>query len=78
MEVTVGRSRQASVVLNDRFISSLHLALRLDANGQVSVRDLGSTNGTFLQGKRLQPNRSYPLHPGERLAVGSENVVYTL
>jgi S-DNA-T family DNA segregation ATPase FtsK/SpoIIIE len=66
------------VVLNDRFVSSLHLALRLDEQGQVTVRDLGSTNGTFLQGKRLAPNRTYTLHPGEALEIGSKNIVYTL
>jgi uncharacterized membrane protein YhaH (DUF805 family) len=78
VEITVGRSRQATVVLNDRFISSLHLALRLNERGEVTVQDLGSTNGTFLQGKRLVPNQTYILHPGEALEIGSKNIVYTL
>jgi hypothetical protein len=78
IEVTVGRSRQATVVLNDRFVSSLHLALRADERGEVTVRDLGSTNGTFLQGKRLTPNQTYTMRSGDRLEIGSKSIVYTL
>jgi len=78
IEVTVGRSRQATVVLNDRFVSSLHLALRVNERGEVTVRDLGSTNGTFLQGKRLTPNQTYTMRPGDRLEIGSKSIVYTL
>jgi len=78
VEITVGRSRRATVVLNDQFVSSLHLALRLNERGEVTVRDLGSTNGTYLQGRRLAPNQTSVLRPGEKLAIGSENIVYVL
>ncbi|RMD58828.1 FHA domain-containing protein, partial [Candidatus Parcubacteria bacterium] len=38
--------------------------------GQVFIKDLGSTNGTFLNGKRLPPYLSTPLHNGDSLQLG--------
>jgi uncharacterized membrane protein YhaH (DUF805 family) len=77
-EVTVGRSHRATIYLPDRYVSGMHLSLYLDRNGEVVVRDLGSTNGTFIQGRRLQPNRKYLLREGEQLSIGSKKSVYFL
>ena len=73
----VGRSRSAAIRIPDPLVSGRHLTIR-QTRGGVEVTDLGSTNGTFLQGKRLAPNRTYTLHPGEALEIGSKNIVYTL
>lgn len=67
-EVTVGRSPGCGVALpDDSFTSSLHARLwRQD--GQVWVEDLGSTNGTYLNRRKLTaPAR---LSRGDRLQVG--------
>ncbi len=37
---------------------------------QFFVQDLGSTNGTFVNGQRLPPNRPHPLQAGDRLRLG--------
>ncbi|WP_030271984.1 FtsK/SpoIIIE domain-containing protein [Streptomyces sp. NRRL B-24484] len=52
-EISVGRSSEADVPLDDPDVSRLHLALHL-ADGTVSVRDLDSTNGTLLDGRWLR------------------------
>jgi len=52
--VVLGRGRQCEVVLTDDTVSSSHA--RLEANGpaeRVAVTDLNSSNGTFLNGKRI-------------------------
>lgn len=50
--VVVGRSRTANVVLDHPSISGVHFELRLEANG-VELRDLRSTNGTWLGHTRV-------------------------
>jgi two-component system nitrogen regulation response regulator GlnG len=45
--VVLGKSRQADVVLTDRAVSKRHLELRLEG-GSVRLKDLDSTNGTFI------------------------------
>ncbi|MEU9440644.1 FHA domain-containing protein [Streptomyces sp. NPDC048304] len=51
--ITVGRSADADVPLDDPDVSRLHCAVTVDADGRVSVADLGSTNGTALDGTRV-------------------------
>ncbi|MEU2061621.1 FHA domain-containing protein, partial [Streptomyces sp. NPDC013455] len=57
--ITVGRSADADVPLDDPDVSRLHCAVTVAADGRVSVTDLGSTNGTTLDGVRVtgQPVR---------------------
>ncbi|MGW1168009.1 FtsK/SpoIIIE domain-containing protein [Streptomyces sp. NPDC002550] len=51
--ITVGRSAEADVPLDDPDVSRLHCAVTVGADGRVSVADLGSTNGTALDGARV-------------------------
>jgi predicted Zn finger-like uncharacterized protein len=50
---TVLGRRDAHVLLNDPEVSSLHAAIAVEGN-RYSLRDLRSTNGTFLNGKRIE------------------------
>jgi DNA-binding NtrC family response regulator len=65
--LTIGTSPDADLVLRDPAVSRYHLELRRGADG-ISVRDLGSTNGTWLGGARIA---SAIVPAGTRLAVGS-------
>jgi hypothetical protein len=47
---TVGRGRQADAVVDDPSLSRLHARVAVDPDGQISVDDLGSTNGIFVNG----------------------------
>jgi hypothetical protein len=47
-QITVGRSADADVPLDDPDVSRMHCAVTVAADGRVSVADLGSTNGTVL------------------------------
>ncbi|MFF9396851.1 FHA domain-containing protein [Streptomyces griseoluteus] len=51
--ITVGRSADADVPLDDPDVSRLHCAVTVTAEGRVSVADLESTNGTTLDGARV-------------------------
>ena len=47
---TVGRGRQADVLVDDASLSRLHARMAVDQDGQLSIDDLGSTNGIFVNG----------------------------
>jgi DNA-binding NtrC family response regulator len=50
--LAVGAGAANEIVLEDRFVSALHCRLYLD-RGRLRVKDLGSTNGTFVDGLRV-------------------------
>jgi pSer/pThr/pTyr-binding forkhead associated (FHA) protein len=50
-------------------VSRLHAVLKREG-AQVSVKDLGSSNGTYLNGKRLKPNVDQTLQHGDLLSLG--------
>lgn len=76
--VRVGRDpNQVDVVLEDEYISSLHLEITL-IDGEVWVSDPGSSNGSFINATKLDVAKQYKLRSGDRLIFGSENLVYRL
>lgn len=49
-----------------------HQHARIDwCNDHWTITDLNSTNGTYLNGRRLTPNKGYPLHIGDRFKLSS-------
>jgi pSer/pThr/pTyr-binding forkhead associated (FHA) protein len=72
--MTIGRATDADVSLaSDTTVSRLHSAIERYPGGWV-LRDLGSTNGTFLNGERLSGDR--PLKSGDEIRVGSGIFVF--
>jgi pSer/pThr/pTyr-binding forkhead associated (FHA) protein len=68
-EVTVGRAAGCHIALpDDTFVSQLHARV-FERSGQVYVEDLGSTNGTYVNGHRV--SAPTPMHKGDSLQVGS-------
>lgn len=69
---TVGRA-QADFIVDAALVSRRHCRLTAEASDQLVVEDLGSTNGTQVNGKRVKRG---VLRPGDRLTVG--RVVFTI
>jgi hypothetical protein len=65
--VIAGRERHLDIVLDDGEVSRLHCFVGV-VDGEVVVEDLGSTNGTFVDGRRI--GRRAPLPVGSLLRVG--------
>jgi Inner membrane component of T3SS, cytoplasmic domain len=65
--MTVGRSDTNDVVLADERVSRLHAAFERVADEWL-VRDLGSRNGTFVDGDRVLATR--PVRPGQEIRIG--------
>jgi len=70
--VSLGRDSSNAVRLHDTEISRRHAELRLDPHGYRIV-DLGSSNGTFVNGK---PVDQTPLHSGDRVQIGSTVMLF--
>lgn len=69
--ITIGRGEAASLRVEDVYISDEHAAF-IPEDGHWMVRDLGSTNGTFLNGARV--SQSTPLSPGDQVRLGKTRV----
>jgi hypothetical protein len=67
-EVTVGRAAGCGVTLDDTFASSIHARV-FSRDGQLFVEDLGSTNGTYLNRRKVQGPQV--MRRGDRLQVGN-------
>ncbi|MBK9517875.1 MAG: FHA domain-containing protein [Anaeromyxobacter sp.] len=67
--VTIGRAGCAVNLGDDPFLSQAHAELVLDAEGGARLRDLGSSNGTFV---RIPPHAERELHDGDGLRMGRE------
>ncbi|MCF3129787.1 FHA domain-containing protein [Streptomyces olivochromogenes] len=68
-QVTIGRSADADVPLDDPDVSRLHCAVTVAADGRVSLADLDSTNGTSLDGTRVSA-RPVRFPEGSLLRIG--------
>lgn len=78
-EFTLGRVSEAQPIMPDidltpyqayaSGVSRLHAVLKREGD-RVIVMDLGSSNGTYLNGKRLNPNTEETLNHGDLLALG--------
>lgn len=66
---TVGRGQENDIVINDGRVSRVHLQLIHDDQGNTMVVDLGSSNGTFVNGNRIVSETR--IKPGDELRIGS-------
>ena len=64
---TIGRAAGADFIVDAALVSRVHCRLTALADGQLEVRDLDSTNGTFVNGERVETMK---LAPGDKLQVG--------
>ena len=71
--VLIGRLPECQVRIDDPNMSRRHAEV-LGANGGYAVRDLGSTNGTLVNGRRIAGDM--PLRDGDVIAVGHSTMVF--
>ena len=68
-DISLGRSSKNDVVIKDKFVSKNHLLIRVK-NQRYYLEDLGSANGTFLNGVKIDPNELIELQNNDKIGVG--------
>ncbi|MCC7370949.1 MAG: LCP family protein [Chloroflexi bacterium] len=71
--IRIGRMPGNGIVLPDRFVSGQHAELVVQADA-LAVRDLGSSNGTRLNGQPLAPGVLHLLRDGDTLQIGESTL----
>lgn len=67
-EVSIGRSPKSNVIIDDTYASQEHARIYAGSNGSFCVEDLGSTNGTYVNGRRI--SYAWELRAGDRIKIG--------
>src|SRR6186713_2166944 len=66
-EIIIGRSSELDMVLVEEMVSRKHARIAL-TDGVINIEDMGSTNGTFVNGEKVQQGT---LHEGDRVLIGT-------
>jgi ABC-type multidrug transport system ATPase subunit/pSer/pThr/pTyr-binding forkhead associated (FHA) protein len=69
-DVIIGKAAEADFILTDVLVSRQHARL-MDVGGSLVIEDLGSTNGTYVNGKLI---RTSPVHEGDVITLGNTDL----
>ncbi len=71
---TFGTAADCDVRVDDPYVSNHHCRITEDDNGDLWIEDLGSTNGTYVDGARVYNKRR--IRPGCLVRIGRQNIPY--
>ena len=72
--LNVGRTKENSLTIEDGSISKIHATLFINSQKQLMVADTGSTNGTFVGGKRIAYGKAFAVENGDKVKFGTVEV----
>ena len=72
---SVGRTKENDLVLDDTSVSKIHAAFVFNSQSKLMLADTGSTNGTFINGKRIAYGRAFNVNDGDTLGFGTVEVL---
>ncbi|HEY6231824.1 MAG TPA: FHA domain-containing protein [Pyrinomonadaceae bacterium] len=72
--VSVGRVRDNELALDHPSVSKIHAALTMNVQGTLLVADTGSTNGTFINGRRISYGEARQIEDGDVVGFGDVEV----
>ena len=72
--LNVGRASDNELTLNDASVSKIHGALLMTSEGTILVADTGSTNGTYINGRRITYGESRQVEEGDVIGFGDIEV----
>ncbi|MCG8572213.1 MAG: FHA domain-containing protein [Spirochaetes bacterium] len=72
---SIGRDKSNQIIVADPKVSRYH-ALVTYKNNQAYLKDTGSSNGTYLNGNLIPPNKAVALENGDKIKVGRTVIIY--
>jgi pSer/pThr/pTyr-binding forkhead associated (FHA) protein len=71
--MTIGRSRESDIFLEDLAVSRLHTTITREGQGQYVIRDENSANGTYVNGQKIA---EHVLDEGDEIQVGQTTLAF--
>ncbi len=75
-ELSIGRSRESDIFLEDLAVSRLHAKILSLGNGNYALKDEGSANGTKVNGQLVNKHQTFPLQEGDKIQLGQTVLVF--
>jgi hypothetical protein len=72
--LNVGRAADSELSLDDKSVSKIHATLMMNHEGTLLVADTGSTNGTFINGRRISYGEARQIEEGDVVGFGDVEV----
>ncbi|MEO7672713.1 MAG: FHA domain-containing protein [Pyrinomonadaceae bacterium] len=76
--LSVGRTKENDLAVDDTSVSKLHASIMLNAEGRIVVADTGSTNGTFIDGERISYGKASTISQGHKLRLGTVELSFEI
>ncbi len=73
-KITIGREPDNNIVIDSKLASRYHCIIQ-KIRDEFFLKDENSTNGTFLNGRRIPSDKYVKLNPGDKLTIGAANLV---
>ena len=73
--ISIGRNKQSSIVINHPSVSKDHAIIEFDSEFIATLKDLNSSNGTYLNGEKLQ-NNPVKLRTNDKIIFGKDDNEY--
>ncbi len=70
----IGSNFRNDIILNNQTVSSYHASLRIGKDGKVYIRDNGSTNGTKVNGVKIEKNKDVRIRKSDNVICSTEDV----
>ncbi len=76
--LTLGRTKENDLTVDDTSVSKMHASLMLTADRHFVVADTGSTNGTFIDGERISYGKAVTFSGGQKLKLGTVELAFEI
>ena len=73
-KITIGRDTDNDVVVDNKLASRHHAMIQKIKNAYF-IKDMGSTNGTFINGVRIPNDKYVKMNPGDKITIGNKSLV---
>lgn len=74
--LSVGRTKENDLAIDDASVSKIHASLSLNGENQLILADTGSTNGTFINERRISYGKAQNIAAGDKVKFGSVEVSF--
>ncbi|MCM1028215.1 MAG: FHA domain-containing protein [Pseudoflavonifractor sp.] len=72
--INIGSNYRNDMVVSDPFVSRYHAVLKIAKDGKAYITDLGSRNGTIVNGIKIAPNKDIRIKRGDAISLGNKDI----